>query len=67
MVTGWPDVLFWLIIHIARSKKMLEIVERQDEFCGISGLKQTTDLARYLKRVIKICQSCNPIGLFLAA
>ena len=37
MVTGWPDVLFWLIIHIARSKRMLEIVDRQDEFCSICG------------------------------
>ena len=37
MVTGWPDVLFWLKIHIALDKRMLGIVERQDEFCGISG------------------------------
>ena len=37
MVTGWPDVLFWLIIHIAQDKRMLEIMDRQDEFCGISG------------------------------
>ena len=29
--------MYFFFIHIAQDKRKFEIVERQDEFCGISG------------------------------